>query len=215
MLSFLASPQYVVMKRFCELIQLYGIVIALQRVSKAILWKLFRFTWEKCYLMSRINGKLLSLQHIDNSEIRELKRDDLFGNTLWREYLIGNSQYVSQCFDLDYAKPYGIYIDGTLAYVTWILYDHIEREGQHTEATGCAMQWYAYCLPEFRGKGIHSFGKAWAINEMTRNGVKKCYASTLAYNRPALKTQEKLGFSVEDTFYIISFGKKKIYKLIR
>lgn len=201
-------------KRFLNYVRLYGFSVAIQRVIKAILYKLFRFTWDKSFLMSRENDKELPLTTIIDLSIKLLVPDDLFSDSLWQEYYGETRQFIEHCFNLEYARPYGFYIGDRLAYVTWILYNHIEYEGKFIDAPGCAMQWNAYCLSEFRGRGLHSYGKSWTVNEMMHHGVKKCYASTLSYNRPALKTQKKLGFKVEKTFYIIICGGKKCYKLI-
>ncbi|MBR1727651.1 MAG: hypothetical protein IJ724_13610 [Muribaculaceae bacterium] len=203
------------LNHFFDYIKLYGFWFALQRVFKAILHKIFHLAWEKVYMMTRLNGEIIPLVEQNDWTVRELTKEDIFGKPQWEGYYAINATGISDYFNLDFARSYGVFIQDELAYVTWILYDHIDIAGKLIEKQGCAMQWNAYCLPKFRGKGLHSYGKAWAINEMTRQRVNKCYAATLSYNRPALKAQKKLGFAVENIYYVIICGTKKYIKYVK
>ena len=200
------------MNKFKEYIHLYGLWNALSRVLKAVLWKVVHFTWDKAYLKSRSKQEEIPLLEPVDFTIRRLKREDLFEDANWEVYIGECANLLLRCFDSDYAQSYGAFVDGRLAYVTWILYDHLEIDGEHRFFKDCAMQWKAFCLSEFRGRGLHDYVKAWAVNEMLRNGVKKCYAVTLAYNRPALKAQNKCGYVIERTFYMFKLGKRMFYR---
>lgn len=204
-----------IVNKFKDYVHLYGLRNTLQRVFKFFLSNVFHYSWEKAYLMSRKQKTEIQLQSSNEFTIRPLNQDDLFGDDHWKTYVEGCKDFLLRCFSSDFAKAYGAFVDDRLAYVTWILYGFVELNGKLIQAPDVATEWNVYCLPEFRGRGLHSYVKAWATNEMLRNGAQKCCSVTLAYNRPAMKTQEKLGYSVEKTFYIISLGKKKIYKWVR
>lgn len=202
------------MSKIKQYIQLYGLWNTLLRIFKSLLKKVFHFTWEKGYLLARTQQDVIPLAEPNGFSVKQLEQNDLFGDRHWQEYVQGSKDFLVQCFASDYAKAYGAYVDGRLAYVTWTLYNFIELNGELIPAKGVATEWNVYCLPEFRGRGIHSFVKAWTVNEMLRNGAHKCCSITLAYNRPALRAQYKLGFSIKKTFYIVNYGKKKCFKWI-
>ena len=200
------------MSKFKQYIQLYGLWNTLLRIFKSLLIKVFHFTWEKAYLLSRTQQDVIPLAEPNGFSVKQLEQNDLFGDRHWQEYVQRSKDFLVQCFASDYAKAYGAYVNGRLAYVTWTLYDYIEINGELIPAKGVATEWNVYCLPEFRGRGLHSYVKAWTINEMLRNNAQKCVSITLSYNRPALKTQNKFGFNIEKTFYSFRIGDKRYIK---
>lgn len=144
--------------------------------------------------------------------IRQLTRDDLCSDKEWLTYWNNGKDCFDDFFTSDFAKAYGGFLNQKLIYITWVLYNHIDFAGNLNEAFGCAMIWNTHCLSAYRGRGIHTYVKSWCLNEMFRNSVNKCYEAILSYNRPALRTQIKLNFSIERVYYNIYVGSKKYFK---
>lgn len=199
------------MSKLSDYISLYGVRFALQRVAKSVLLRLFRFSWEKCYLMSRLLDEPIELPRRDGFSVRRVIKNDLM-NEQWKPYTDGVLDFLTQCFESDYAEAYGAFVDNHLVYITWVLYNRIDYGGAHIEAPGCAMQWNTFCLASYRGRGMHRYVTAWTLNKMRDCGIHKCYVAIMSYNRPALAVQQKLGLTVERKYYTIHWNNKSYFK---
>lgn len=199
------------LNRLRQYIELYGLKFTVLRFFKAVTSKLLRFSWDKCYLMSRTLDTPLVMPDRDDLTIRRICIDDM-ADEQWDSYMVGSRAFLQQCFESDYAEAYGAFVEGRLVYITWALRDKIDYGGRHIDAPGCAMHWNTFCLPQYRGRGIHNCVMPWVMNQMLQHGARKCCVSILSYNRPALKTQRKLGLTVLQTYYIIHWNHSTYYK---
>lgn len=121
-------------------------------------------------------------------------------------------------------KAFGIVEDGQLIYSCWISLKKLESsnacvEGNLDENEGLLVD--AYCSPTARGRGLHGAMNAYRLWQISQNGKNQAVAIVLKENRPAYKSQLKVGFEVAFTYYVITvwgktltnyFKRKKAYK---
>lgn len=196
--------------KFKQKIQLYGLRGTIQRAFKRIIYVLFRFKWEKCYLMSRTLDSVCLPSSNADMEIREIRMED-YETDLWKDFFTEEKKQIYQeRFRNKNAKSYGVFINGFLACSAWILYKTVILSEKKTlfEDETSALLFDAYTHPQFRGRGFHNYVNQWRLNEMKRKGIKKAYTVVLAYNVPSIKTQEKCGLRIEQIFYAYSLGNK-------
>ncbi|SLM28696.1 conserved hypothetical protein [Desulfamplus magnetovallimortis] len=113
---------------------------------------------------------------------------------------------------------YGVYIDGVLAYTTWISLQEFEMSknianGLLAKNEGLIID--SYCHHEYRGLGIHSYMSKFRINELKKYGKKKSVAIMLKENLPTQKAHFKAGYEIEKYlhyFRIFKFEKIKAKK---
>lgn len=196
---------------------LYGWRETLIRISKSIIYRCLKFRWEKCLLMSRPLGDLTS-PPLDRGgwEVRELKMAD-YDHDLWKDFLTEEKRLIyEKRFRDKNCKAYGVFVNEILTCSTWILYGQVwySEKIKLLEGEECALLLDDYCLPSFRGKGIHTYLNLWRLYEMQTRGVKKAYVIVLSFNRPAIRTQRKCGFDVEKKFYAYSVGNRTFVKTI-
>lgn len=196
--------------------KLYGLMPTLLRVLKSVIYRLTSFKWEKCYLMIRKLDEDISLQ--DNGRvIKTLSLSD-YGQP-WRDDYLTESRYelYGKRFMRNDAQAVGAFVNSKLAYSTWILYDGVEINGIIYEKKGAGMLWDSYCLPQYRGMGLHNLMNAYSLNLMKEKGMKYGCVVVLAHNSPAIKTQKKCGLEIDKTFYTYKFLGKKYcsYKITK
>lgn len=193
-------------------IELYGLRQTLLRILKAILKRCFGFTREKCLLMSRYLDDICLPPARNDIVVRELEMAD-YDNELWRNFLTKEKQAIyEKWFKDEKIKAFGAFVNGKLAYSTWISYGEVLFSKKHIllKDHECALLLDSYCQPCFRGMGIHNYMNQWCLYQMKSNKIKKSYVIVLSFNRPAIKTQKKCGMEVERVFYAYKF-RKKIY----
>lgn len=194
-----------------EKVTLYGKSIAGMIVFKAILQKLFKIKWEKCYLMSRSLDNVCPPPTRNDIKVRELILSD-YDNILWHNFLTEEKRAIYEArFKENEAQGYGAFINEALVYSTWILYGKVVYSETEVllKQDDCALLLDTYCLPQFRGLNIHNYMNQWRLSKMKEHGAKKAYVIVLSYNSPAIKTQRKCGLEIERTFYAWSFRKRK------
>lgn len=194
--------------QFKQKIELYGFRAALLRILKRILSLCIGFKWEKCYLMSRELYGIQAPQERNDIEVRKLKMTD-YANSKWKTFLDEEKRMIYESrFQDSTTKAYGAFINGELAYSTWILYGEVvfREKVSLIKSDDCALLLDSYCHPDFRGRGLHNYMNHWCLYEMGNRGIKKGYVIVLSYNRPAIKTQRKCGLQMEKTFYGFKMG---------
>lgn len=101
--------------------------------------------------------------------------------------------------------PYGIVRDSHLIYSCWISYKEMDT------STAClngplddceALLVDDYCSPSARGKGIHTAMNAYRLWQIAQSGKDKAVVIILRENKPAFKSQLKVGFKVAFTYYV-------------
>lgn len=194
---------------FREKVTLYGKRVAIIIVLKALLQKLFRITWQKCYLMSCPLNDVYLPPARDDIMVRKLTLSD-YENELWHNFLTEKKRTIYKArFNNNRTIAYGAFIGETLAYSTWISYGEVTYSETEVllKQDDCALLLDTYCHPQFRGCGLHNYMNQWCLYKMKECGARKAYVIVLSYNRPAIKTQKKCGLEVEKTFYVWNFGK--------
>lgn len=196
---------------FQEKIALYGLSATMMMALKAILLKLFKIDWRKCYLMSRTLDDVCPPPARSDIEVRELTLSD-YDNKRWCDFLTEEKRAIYETrFKNNKAKAYGAFVGEELAYSTWILYGEVIYSETEIllEQDDCALLLDTYCHPQYRGCGIHNYMNQWRLYKMKEYGTKKAYVIVLSHNYPAIKTQKKCGLEVEHTFYAWRLGKRK------
>ena len=194
-----------------EKLTLYGWRITLLIVTKTMIRKLTGFSCEKYCLMARGTENLPPIEE-GKFVVRELSIHN-YENELWESSFLDKEKkqiYIKR-FANSNAKAYGAFVDGQLAYSTWILYGEviIQNSFRFKTSDKTALLLDTYSHPNFRGIGLHNYMNLWRLYEMQRRGVKTAVGVVWAYNRPAMKTQFKCGLSIAKYFYIIRFRHKK------
>lgn len=191
-----------------EKIKLYGCWNTLYILLKSLLKKLTTITWDKYYLLS-IDLSRTNIQFNDNFIIRKLTIED-YNSELWKDFLFNSNKkqkYIER-FQNKNAQAYGVFIDNKLAYSCWILYGEILIKGTFSidipQNSGLLLD--DYCLPQYRGMGIHRYAIWWRSQQIVKNGGQKCFSVVLSYNKPALKSLYKCGLRVEKSFYVYRIG---------
>lgn len=196
-------------------VALYGWQSAILIAVKAVFRKLFGISWQKCFLMSRLLADVCPPSERSDIEVGELALSD-YDNELWKDFLSEEKRAIyEERFTNGRAKAYGAFVNGALAYATWILYGEVIYSETEIllKQDDCALLLDTYCHPKFRGRGLHNYVNQLCLCKMKERGMKKAYVIILSYNRPAIKTQKKCGLEVEKTFYAWEVGKRKIITL--
>lgn len=198
----------VIVDKIKSTFKLYGLIPTFLKIFKSVIYRLTSFKWEKCYLMMRKLDEDICLQ--DNGHvIKTLSLSDY--DQHWRDDYLTESRYelYGKRFMRQDAQAVGAFVNSKLAYSTWILYDGVEINGIIHGEKGVGMLWDSYCLPQYRGMGLHNYMNAYSLNLMRKKGMEYGSVVVLAHNVPAIKTQKKCGLEIEKTFYTYKFLGKK------
>lgn len=189
------------------MVKLYGWRAMMLKGLKSIVYSITSFRWEKCYLMSRVLDKEIQIE--TSLVIRKIGIEDY--DSSWRKDYINNKRYSSyiERFKRDDTLAIGAFFDGVLAYSTWILFDGIEVDGTIFKKEGYGMLWDSYCLPKYRGNGLHNIMNAYSLNLMKHKGINNACVIILSHNIPAYKTQVRCGMEIIKVFYTYCFLRKK------
>lgn len=194
--------------KFKSFIMLYGWKFALLKVFKAVIYRITSFRWEKNYLMTRVLDEEIELHIGDDMLIREIVIDDY--NKCWKDDYVDNNRLNSYIGRLNRNDTIalGVFIDSRLAYSTWILFNGIEVNGTFHKKNGYGMLWDSYCLPKYRGRGLHNIMNAHSLNILRENKMNVGCVIILSHNTPAFKTQIRCGMEINKVFYTYCFLRK-------
>ena len=70
------------------------------------------------------------------------------------------------------------------------------------------MLWDSYCLPKYRGRGLHNIMNAHSLNILRENKMNVGCVIILSHNTPAFKTQIRCGMEINKVFYTYCFLRK-------
>lgn len=191
---------------------LYGIKGFILRTFKYIIRHLFKFSWEKCYLMSfRINEN--SVFEFDEKDIviKKLGLSD-FEDSEWATFFSEEKRATYEArLSNDKTEAYGVFVKNRLAFSSWLLYDNIEVQGMLIKGDfdNTALFYDSYCHPAFRRRGLHILMTNWRLYHVRTKNVNKCYVVVYSYNKPSIKTQKRCGFIIESSFYLFRYKNKK------
>lgn len=194
--------------------RLYGFKQLCILMLKSVTRKILKLDWDTHLLMSKELDSSIDLPLRNDITIRELELND-FQNNDWRSFMTSEKMvFYENLKRLIAFNTYGAFINGRLAYVTSIVWDKIilsaNIDTADRETFGYIMD--SYCLPVFRGNGVHNYMNQWCLSKIKESGRNKAYVSVLAYNIPAIKTQKKCGLSIEKRVSVIHLGSYKWLK---
>lgn len=116
-------------------------------------------------------------------------------------------------------KAFGIIENGCLIYSCWISLKKLESSSSFVNGSldpdeGLLMD--AYCSPLSRGRGLHGAMNSYRLWQLSQNGKQKAVVIVLKENKPAFKSQIKVGFDVAFIYRVASIWGKTFtdyYKL--
>ena len=136
--------------------------------------------------------------------VKELTYDDfLLGDkTIFTDNKLN---MIKQRLQDDGYHAYGIVENGQLIYSCWISLKKLESsnacvEGLLDDNEGLLVD--AYCSPAARGRGLHGAMNAYRLWQLSQNGKSQAVGIVLKENKPAYKSQLKVGFEVAFTYYV-------------
>lgn len=108
-------------------------------------------------------------------------------------------------------KAFGIIEDERLIYSCWISLKKLESSDSCVESgldenEGLLVD--AYCSPLARGRGLHGAMNAYRLWQIAQNGKNQAVVIVLKENKPAYKSQIKVGFEVAFTYYVATIWGK-------
>ena len=186
--------------------------MTVKSVFLGVLRKFFHTTIYKLHYLKmeideqKVKEKVTELTY----PIKELNYNDfLKGATKLDEHKL--ESYKNRLKDGFY-KAYGALIDDHLAYYSWVSYKKIGMPVETKPVYLKSNEGYLesdYCMPEYRGKGIHTQVMWYRLNELIKAGRNIAIITIMDGNTPALKPAFKCGFKDIGTFHCgLLFGKK-------
>ena len=198
------------MNRLQEKLKYYGWRGTLLAATKVVTRKLTGFSWDKYCLMVRETKDPPSLPDKPFT-VRELILAD-YENPLWASFLDADKKrlYIER-FANPNAKAYGVFVDGQLAFSSWIQYGTITVQSQfsYPASDKDSLLFDSYCHPHFRRIGLHKYMVQYGLCLLKQKGIEKGWTIVLSYNRPSIKTQKRCGFQTVRKFHIFGFKDKK------
>lgn len=187
------------------------LILALKRVGN-----LFGYYHEVYYLYSKKLDSItpyknslpsgFTVEKLGISDFQNAGRLDLSAESLERykdRFLSGN--YL----------VYGIFLAHTLVYYFWLSFCEMELPFPLSEYNNLSLkpdQGYlvdGFCLPEYRGQGLHAFMGVFLMNNLHEMGKKEALTIIKSENRAAISSQEKIGFERTGRIIFSGFGKWK------
>lgn len=144
-----------------------------------------------------------SLMRDFDLDARELTYDD-FAKGFSEMQSPGKLQIHKDRLESGDYRAYGVFDNGNLIYAYWLSFSKLglpvasQMILDHDEV----LMEDAYCLPEYRSKGIHYKMTNYLLYKILETGRSKASTIVLDGNIPAWKVYVKAGFINERTFYI-------------
>ena len=110
---------------------------------------------------------------------------------------------------------YGIFLAQTLVYYFWLSFCEVELPFPLSEYNNISLkpdQGYlvdGFCLPEYRGQGLHAYMGVFLMNNLHDLGKKEALTIIKSENKAAISSQEKIGFERTGRIIFSGFGKWK------
>lgn len=189
-------------------IKQFGFWGFLKRIAKFFLRKIGINVNSYYYMVNHIDAeksrKQFEKAHIP--PVKELTYDDFLkgDKSVFNEKKLA---IIQQWLSEGTYKAYGIIENDSLIYSCWISLKKLESsnacvEGLLDENEGLLVA--AYCSPIARGRGLHGAMNAYRLWKISQNGKNRAVAIVLKENKPAYKSQLKVGFEVVFTYYVVT-----------
>lgn len=192
----------------------YGFLNSFIRALKKIL-KIFGLHFETYYILHRNLNKEIKLFSLpEKIKVKRITYKDFKESEFFYRYPQSKKKLYIERFSNNAYEAFGVKINDTLVYITWIATDYLrikpirfERKLKKNE--GVLVD--SLALPKARRLGIHRFMNGYRLEKLKRRGVKKVYAAVLAENIPALKTQIKHDLRQGEKITWFKFGNLEKY----
>ncbi len=174
------------------------ITIVLQKILRITVYKIhyLKLDIDPSIVKNRINGLTIRPQEL-NLEDFLLGDKNMFNENKLELY--------KNRFNSGKYRAYGLVVDNKLVYSSWIsLYKiGLPIEPRHPNLLKNDEGYFEddYCMPEFRGKGIHTQMIWFRLNELLKMGRKTAVITIMDGNNAALKPALKCGFRDMGVFY--------------
>lgn len=112
---------------------------------------------------------------------------------------------------------YGYIQNDQIVYITWVSWKTMNYPSffeivENLDETQALLE-DSYCLPYYRGRGIHSEMNKYRLRKLFERGKEEALVLILKENTPALKVQIKSGFKIDSViFFKKFFSRKQIIK---
>jgi len=103
--------------------------------------------------------------------------------------------------------PYGIIEKNVLIYSCWISlkYFEVSNNIRFLLNENECLKIDAYCNPNYRGKGIHTAMNSFRLIKSFEYGKNVAIAVVYWLNKPALKSQKRVGYNIKFKFFVLTF----------
>lgn len=190
----------------------YGTLGCTVRILHFLL-RQFGIVWERFYYLEKeLTSDTAKITNHTPHKVKELTFDD-FRKGDASFFTDAKLSYIKNILADKTYVPYGIIIDGKLAYSAWISLKRLPLpygfELTLNDHEGALLD--DYCMPEFRRQGLHSEVLKYRLKQLYIQNKKQSVVVILTSNRPALKAEMKAGFKTVKKFTILKiFNKKKM-----
>lgn len=197
----------------------FGLLGLFKRTAKFFLRKIGINTNSYYYMINQIDveARRKQFEAANLIQVKELTYND---------FLIGDKSVfnekkltvIQQWLSEGTYKAYGIVENGILIYSCWISLHKLETSDECV--VGCldeneGLLLGAYCSPAARGRGLHGAMNAYRLWQLTQNGKNQAVVIILKENKPAYKSQLKVGFEVLFTYSVVTIWGKTFTNYFR
>ena len=203
----------------------FGFLGFLKRTVKFFLRKIGIYINSYYYMVNHIDAEASRKQFeaANLPPVKELIYDDFLkgDKSVFNERKL---TIIQQWFSEGTYKAYGIVENESLIYSCWISLHKLETSeasvvGYLEDNEGLLIG--AYCSPAARGRGLHGTMNAYRLWQLSQHGKNQAVVIVIKENKPAYKSQIKVGFEVAFTYYVATvwgktftnyFKKKQNYR---
>lgn len=197
----------------------------LKRIFKFFLRKIGINVNSYYYMVNRIDAEARwkQFEAAQLSMVKTLEYEDFLkgDKNVFNEHKLS---VIRQRFEDEGFKSFGIVENDKLVYSCWISLIKMETSNAFMDGSldgneGLLLD--AYCSPVARGRGLHGAMNAYRLWQISQHNKNQAVVIVLKENKPAYKSQIKVGFEVAFTYYIATvwgktftnyFNKKQKYR---
>jgi RimJ/RimL family protein N-acetyltransferase len=143
--------------------------------------------------------------HVQNAEVRRLSDDDLC--SLYEDNDM--KEQAERFARLGYNSAFGVFVDGTLAHVAWLITEEHDRKTRIRNVrlrSGEAEITHCLSRPESRGQGLYPLAIRALCKIATERGIREVFMITGINNLASRRGIEKAGFRSKGSILRFSIG---------
>jgi|SRR5690606_2070524 len=171
---------------------------------------------ESFYLLKLDSSQFVSAFNISATKIVEIKNIDSYDLSVFK-FPNKKIELFRNRIDSGAYSCYGYMRDDQIVYITWVSWKTMNYPSffgivENLDETQALLE-DSYCLPDYRGRGIHSEMNKYRLREVFSRAKKEVFVLILKENAPAIKAQIKCGFKVDSVIIFRKiFNNKRIIK---